>query len=173
LDLKWDHRPLAAAVSPDDKTLLFVGGDSGGIEPGWLNAVEIATGKPLAGFPRKSSRLLTCVAFSRDGKRVCWGDCDGSSHVVAASNWREEHVLATGSPPEEPNYVGCVAFSPDGAVVASGHADGRIRLWDAASGRDVTPTKPVKALMPPEPSPEEKERRAKTQLKIEIRMGPK
>ena len=146
-DLRWPRRLFSTAISPNDKTLVF-GGCDNVFEPGWLNAVSVATGKPFPGFPKKTKYLPASLAFSPDGKRLFWGDIVGATHIVEAGAWREEGTLRIHSEKDDEKYddtnyyeqyINCLAFSADGKLLATGTNDGRIRLWDVKSGKEVTP----------------------------------
>ncbi len=70
--------------------------------------------------------------FSPDGRRaiVVWGD--GYGHLVAVSTGQRLHLLPHNGP------VWRAHFSPEGRRVVTASIDGTARVWDAASGRDIT-----------------------------------
>jgi WD40 repeat protein len=74
---------------------------------------------------------LTAVAFSPDGGHIISGS-DGTLRiweVVSRQSRRfEGHT----------GFVYGVAFSPDGRHIVSGSQDKTLRLWDVASGGEIT-----------------------------------
>ena len=69
------------------------------------------------------AQKVTCMALSRDGKRIVSGAADGSVRLwdlaTLKGNEHRRHRSAVRS----------IAFSPDNANVASGAADGEIVVW--------------------------------------------
>ena len=147
IEVRWPHRPYSVGVSADDKTLVFGSWDND-FKPGWINVVDIATGKPLPGFPKKTKYVPACIAFSPDGKHLCWGDAIGATHIMDTRTWQEESVLRIHPEKDDEQHefeafyddcINCIAYSSDGALIATGTNDARIRIWDVKSGKEVTP----------------------------------
>jgi len=72
-----------------------------------------------------TSRQVSCLSFSTDGKSVASGNTDGSVSIwdAATGRLRVERRHHT-------DNVSRIAFSRDGRTLASGGWDGTIRLWD-------------------------------------------
>lgn len=172
-----DNGAYAVAFSPDGKTLA-TGGGSRGTAPGdtALRLWEVATGKgirqlkghtgwvysvayspdgqvlasaspygvrlwdPAAGKElRHLDRVSYAVAFAPDGKRMLVGK------PLALLDPANGRVIAPLDGVAE-----CLAFSGNGRMAISGGNDGRVRLWDTASGKEISRShghdQPVTAL---------------------------
>jgi WD40 repeat protein len=82
--------------------------------------------------------IVRSLAFSPDGKFVAFGGGNGAFAVKPGSMgvWnietkRELWILNAGA------SIFSVSFSPDGRYIASASGDGTVKLWDAATGRNV------------------------------------
>jgi WD40 repeat protein/serine/threonine protein kinase len=137
---------FGVAFSPDGKHLAASSGDIRSTDkPGEVRVWDVATGREVAAF-RGHARFVYRVAFSPDGARVASassvGRGAGEVKVWDARTGREQLTLRGLE-----NPVVAVAFSPDGARIASADADrnlmasekraGVVKLWDAATGREV------------------------------------
>jgi len=81
------------------------------------------------------------VAFSLDGKRIISGCSRGMVKVWDATSGAEVMTISADRkewPVRGPTrYVNCVAIGADSKRIVSSRWDGTIRMWDAASGKEV------------------------------------
>jgi WD40 repeat protein len=70
--------------------------------------------------------------FSRDGRRLFYGDDAGAVWMLDTRTWRP-----TGPPVRAGSGPGHFALSPDERLLATSSGDGSTQIWDLASGRPV------------------------------------
>jgi WD40 repeat protein/tRNA A-37 threonylcarbamoyl transferase component Bud32 len=132
------HGPVTdVAYCPNGKTVLT---ENGRTAQTW----DVATGKPI-GAPMQHQRDVRAVAFSPDGKTVLTGSWDETARLWDAAtgkpigmplqhqstaDMRRRHVLAA---------VRAIAVSPDGKTVLTTCQDDAAHLWDAATGKPISP----------------------------------
>jgi WD40 repeat protein/serine/threonine protein kinase/class 3 adenylate cyclase len=114
--------PFSVEFSSDGRRILTAGGAVRTWNVSTLDASVLETGQ----------RLVTCVAFSPDGRIIATGGAE-NRNLVKLWNVADGKELSTLA-----GHEGCVqtlAFSPDGAMLASGGQDGLVKLWDSKTGR--------------------------------------
>lgn len=82
--------------------------------------------------PKKTSRGIFGIEFSRDGKTLVTGNFNGTVKLWDVASGR---VLRTLDGHTNVVYKGVLA--PDEKVIASCSLDGKIKLWDLATGREL------------------------------------
>ena len=88
------------------------------------------TGREIRRFPR-SNRPVRSLCFAPDGKTLA-GAYGHPALLLDVATGRKRWAL------DHPDYVNAVAFAPEGTTLATGDNSGRIRLWDAATPRELS-----------------------------------
>jgi WD40 repeat protein len=142
--IKHDYVVFAAAFSPDGK--LFV---TGGMKrnphlrdqsPGFAQAWETATGKPVGG-EIVHSRAVVGVHFSPNGKKIVTRTADYYFRLFTYEplGWSRVGELIPAH--SAARYSGEVTFSSDSKTVLlvrdSAGVSGTVRLWDTATGEAI------------------------------------
>jgi RNA polymerase sigma factor (sigma-70 family) len=117
----------AVAYSPDGRTLAGV---SGGGSSGTLELWDVTTNRRRATL--RDPKLLRCVAYSPDGKRLVTGCFDNTVQLRDPVSGQKRKVLEGHS-----RGVNSLVFRRDGKVLLSGSMDGTAKLWDVEAGKEV------------------------------------
>ncbi len=104
---------------------------------------DVEKGKKLLTC-KKHTKMIDCLAFSRDAKFVVTGSEDHTVRIWDAATGKNTATFE-----KHPGRVICVAFSPDGKVLASGYRDpdvnwrspGFVRLTEVATGKVLSTLK--------------------------------
>ncbi|MEP7340691.1 MAG: WD40 repeat domain-containing protein, partial [Acidobacteriota bacterium] len=114
--------------SPDGR-LLAVGGHNGK-----LRLWDIKAKRQFAAFDSemKGSSVLS-LAFTSDGKSLYAGGRDGRLHEFDIATRKPRRVWAAHS-----DLIDGLALTRDGKIIATSGNDTTVRLWNAATGREIT-----------------------------------
>jgi WD40 repeat protein len=116
----------SAAFSPDSSLLATAHGG------GTVHLWDVATGKPIREITAGQCVATgsQAVAFSHDGKILATASAKLRLWKVDTG----EEIVSLGPANESPF---CVAFSPDGRFLACGTMSGSLRLWNAATQKEI------------------------------------
>jgi DNA-binding SARP family transcriptional activator/WD40 repeat protein len=121
------ERPTSLSVSPDGTTVVAtIVHDDGN---GELNILRLPHLKLVA---QKRATPGGHTQFSRDGRRLFYGDAGGQVWTLDTRTWRP-----TGPPLRGGSGQWRFALSPDDRLLATSSDDGSTQLWDLASGRNI------------------------------------
>jgi WD40 repeat protein len=110
-------------LSPDEQTLLTRSGPM-------VHLWDAVTGKPRFQYPGHE-KVVSSLAFTRDGKRLVSGAREGDIRVWNATTGKSEIAINS-------HKWGVLSFalSPDDKTVLSGGYDGTVRLHELATGKE-------------------------------------
>jgi WD40 repeat protein len=122
----------AVAFSRDGKRLAAASGHRARV---W----DLATGKALP-LELRHPEPVRAVAFSPDGATLltAWGLSFLGEHRGGAQLWDLQTGKTLGKPFGGGKAVWAAAFSPDGTTVVTGGLDKAGRLWNRATGKELT-----------------------------------
>jgi len=120
-------RPRSLAFSPDGKLVLA------GFDDNVIHLWDVDRGAEVRKFEGHTDQVFA-LAFSPDGRRFASG---ASVTDPAARVWDVATGKALARLEGNAEAVYAVAFSPDGKSVLTGGEDDSVRLFDAATGRQV------------------------------------
>jgi WD40 repeat protein len=130
------HHPtgiVAAAFSPDGKTLAVVGNAPKGLE---FCFWDTATGKELARFTAED-RYINSLVFAPDGKHILFSGSPDGIYLYEWATGKLVRQITTDA------QIYCCALSPDGTLVVAqpmaNHLDAPILVWDLATGKELEP----------------------------------
>ena len=118
----------AVAFSPNGKLIASEYGGDGTI--GTIGLWDVQTGELHHVLGRHYS-LLTCMAFSPDGKTLASASRDSEIIFWDIPTLQRRLSITT----QHTKVVSSVAFSPDGETLMSGSLDQTLRLWDPHTGK--------------------------------------
>ncbi len=119
----------SVAFSPDGRLLATRSRDR--VAQVW----DLASGRPVG--PSSDRGAIRDVRFSPDGRSLATGGEDGVVRFWSTRDLRPEpRELDTGAP------LDGIVFGPKPGLIATWQADGTARVWDADSGRAITPPIP-------------------------------
>ncbi|MCA1616735.1 MAG: WD40 repeat domain-containing protein, partial [Acidobacteria bacterium] len=123
----YQARITGLAVSPDGRTF------AAGYERGGLALYDFATRKRVRDF-KGHTKDVRGLAFSPDRKVYALGDTDKNVALRDTETRKRLQTLQGHA-----GQISAVAFSPDGKMLAtaSGAEDDPVRLWDAATGKEL------------------------------------
>jgi WD40 repeat protein/tetratricopeptide (TPR) repeat protein len=108
----------------------------------WVNLWEVSSGRLLHRLPT-GERLVECLAFSDDGRRLATGGGEaGPAEKGEVMIWDVAggHELLNLSGLPAP--VTSMAFSHDGRRIVSSSRDGNLKVWDIDRGQELLNLRP-------------------------------
>jgi WD40 repeat protein/beta-lactamase regulating signal transducer with metallopeptidase domain len=91
---------------------------------------DVKTGKEARKIEASKGTGVSSIAVSRDGKLLAYG-AGGTVRICAAESGKEIHKIPAG------DGVHMLVFAPDSKTLAVRGLNQRVRLWDAAAGKEL------------------------------------
>jgi WD40 repeat protein len=133
------------AFSPDGKTMAVGSGTAAASGDGVVDLWDVAARRLVGVIRAGDGGGVSALAFSPDGKTLVTGTWDGTVTLWAVATLRQAGAplirgapVASGSGTGVADVIKSLAFSHGGKTIAAARSDGTVRLWDVATGRQVS-----------------------------------
>jgi WD40 repeat protein/DNA-binding SARP family transcriptional activator len=120
-------RATSLSASPDGTTLAATAVQTSG-----SGELDILSMPHVALLAHRLTPPGNQIQFSRDGRRLFYGDNDGRVWTLDTRTWQ-----FVGPPLVGQTKPRMFALSPDDRILATTSSDGTTQLWDVASGRPI------------------------------------
>jgi|GEM_PF-2137586 len=108
-----------------------------------LKAQDTSAPKLEKAWSSETTFVVTCVAFSPDGKSLAAGGREYGLILIDSASGQIRKTFPVPKTSGKEDITG-VGFSADGNFLLTGGSDGAVRQWDVRSGKEVK----AKVLMP-------------------------
>ncbi|KAG2754395.1 WD40 repeat-like protein [Suillus brevipes Sb2] len=137
--IETGHKQVYAVVYSPDTTLIATGGRDEPRPDGprarhesTIKIWDTKTGKLVATLKGHTS-IVSCLAWTKDGKTLVSGSYDRSIKTWNTTNWQQTAVLV-----EHTSVIYAIAISPNDRILASASFDKTARLWNLDNGQPIS-----------------------------------
>ncbi|MFA7006771.1 MAG: WD40 repeat domain-containing protein, partial [Verrucomicrobiia bacterium] len=133
LDLNLNRIVRSIAVSPDGQLLAYTYGQCAAVWDLKNNRSVFHKLPPNGHEQRTHVKLVSCLAFSPDGRMLATADDSGTVRLWSSATGE----LLPASIKGHTARVNTIAFSPDGKTLATCSHDETAKLWDVNTGQEL------------------------------------
>ncbi|KAG2054600.1 WD40 repeat-like protein [Suillus hirtellus] len=134
--IETGHTVVCAAVYSPDMSMIATGGRDGPRtrEPAEcsIKIWDTKTGELVATLKRHR-HLVSCLAWTNDGKTLISGSSDNSIRTWNTKTWKQTALLEAHT-----SWVWAIAISPNDRILASASYDDTVLLWNLDNGQLIS-----------------------------------